>query len=455
MKFRSIMIRRVPAVSCGLALCGFMPAASAGPYSGAMNDPANTYDAPIPGFVGPNGIGKARMDTFTVDGNGDPIYQNSDNLTNPLFFAWAQSVTDYQRSDSDLPFNDPSLALGAVTGDVFDVVALGELNSAALIAGNPPGSITIELARPVRNLTGADFVIFENGVIAQTNYGGAGIGGIFGELAYVEVSTNGVDFVRFPSASLTPAAVGGYGSIDPTNAHNLAGKHVNGYGDSWGTPFDLSDVGLSQITHIRLVDVPGNGSFLDSSGRPIRDPWVTFGSGGFDLEAVGAVSTTMTFAEWPLLASSNGTDPWPQLKNLSAADRLPGADPDGDGVPNLLEYAFSTVPWKPDAVTPTLAMVDGRGEISFTRDERLADLVYEVQTSATMAPDDWITIASSTDGAPMQEANGYAPVISEISANAIQSIGVIRKVTVRDTVAGPHRFLRVKVSTIPASLPNP
>jgi hypothetical protein len=280
-------------------------------------------------------------------------------------------------------------------------------------------------------------------VIAQSDLGGAGIGGIFGELAYVEVSADGANYVRFPSASATTSAVNGYGSIDPTKVRNLAGKHVNGYGDSWGTPFDLTEVGLSQITHIRLVDIPGNGSFPDSSGRPIFDPWPTFGSGGFDLEAVGAISTSMTYVNWP------------QLAILPAEDRGPAADPDGDGVSNLLEYAFATLPWKTDAATPTLRLADGHAEISFIRDERLADLVYEIQSSSGLSPGDWTTIASSSAGAPVQGANGHAPVISETAAEHIRSVGVIRRSTVRDIVPASQtrRFLRVKVTTTSASIP--
>jgi hypothetical protein len=129
----------------------------------------------------------------------------------------------------------------------------------------------------------------------------------FLELAYVEVSSNGADFVRFPSVSLTQATtqVGGFGTLDPTNIHNLAGKYRGGF----GTPFDLADLiplasptlDLDSITHVRVVDVvgrinaaPGNPGYspsLDADGRIINDPYSTpFPSGGFDLDGVGVIN---------------------------------------------------------------------------------------------------------------------------------------------------------------------
>ena len=83
--------------------------------------------------------------------------------------------------------------------------------------------------------------------------------------------------------------------------YNLAGKHVNAYGNSWGTPFDLENladdplviggqVNLDEINFARIVDIPGSGDFLDSSGDPIYDAWHTWGSGGVDLEAVGVIN---------------------------------------------------------------------------------------------------------------------------------------------------------------------
>lgn len=433
-------ISSVAAITAALAL-----RLTAGPYSAAWNDASNPYDAPVPGFVGPDGIGKARLDTFTMDENGDPVFDNPRNFVNPLFFAWAANVTEFLPSET-VSFPNTDLALGPVTGDNFDVVSLGDLSSTAIASGAPPGTITLELARPVENLTGTDFVVFENGHIAQTNQGGAGAGGIFGELAYIEVSANGTDFVRFPSTSLTAASVGGYGSLDPTKLRNLAGKHLNAYGNCWGTPFDLSQVGLSRVTHIRIVDVPGSGAFQDSSGNPIYDPWKTFGSSGFDLEAVGAISTVMTFQEWPALAS------------LPAGARGMNDDSDGDGLPNLLEYAFARVPWLPDAAdaTPAFRVVaDGNNrfpEVSFFRDERLADLVYEVQSSAALTENSWTTFARATAGGVMQPVGGRHPLISESSGTGIAGVGVIRRVTVRDDVsfnASAPRFYRVKVAAIP------
>ncbi len=125
-------------------------------------------------------------------------------------------------------------------------------------------------------------------------------GEISGELGYVEVSTDGSHFARFASVSLTPAAVGPYGTFNSTDVYNLVGKHVNAFGDSWGTPFDLQTlandplvingmVDLNRILYIRIVDIPGDGTWLDASGHSIFDAWLTTGSGGLDLEALGVI----------------------------------------------------------------------------------------------------------------------------------------------------------------------
>jgi len=254
-------------------------AAVAGPYSsGLSNLTSGAIDPAIPGFTGPLGDGVSE----------------APNVVNPAFVGWATSVVSYVPAPGvDAMWRDPQRALGPVSGDNFDVVSLGELNSSQIAAGTAAGQITLSFASGIRNAPGPDFAIFEN-ALGSDNF-------TFAELAYVEVSSDGVNFARFTSTSLTPAAVGAYGSIDPTDVHNLAGKHVNAYSQSWGTPFDLADlcgdplvvsglVNLNGIRQVRLIDIPGDGSFRDASGRPIYDAWPTFGSGGFDLEAIGVTS---------------------------------------------------------------------------------------------------------------------------------------------------------------------
>jgi len=46
-------------------------------------------------------------------------------------------------------------------------------------------------------------------------------------------------------------------------------------------------VDLSRISHIRIIDVVGDGSALDSTAEVIYDPYPTTGSAGFDLDALG------------------------------------------------------------------------------------------------------------------------------------------------------------------------
>ncbi len=264
--------------------------ANAQTFSGFANDPGK-IDSGIPGFVGSDGLGVV----------------SPNNLVNPIFKSWATGFVNYQPAPGVLPqWQTPERTLGEVTGAFDGIASLGELTQQQITNGVSPGQITLTFDRAIINGDGADFAVFENG------FGFADTGNLFGELAYVEVSTDGLNFVRFPSVSLTEVPVLIEGQIDPTMVYNLAGKHVNNgvvvtddfIESSWGTPFDLDilsdfslvqtgEVNLNQINFVRIVDIPGNGTFLDSENRPIYDPWPTPipGSGGFDLEAIGIINS--------------------------------------------------------------------------------------------------------------------------------------------------------------------
>lgn len=155
------------------------------------------------------------------------------------------------------------------------------------------GRATVTFKAPIYNGPGPDFVVFENGFANPANPEES-----FMELAFVEVSSDGVNFVRFPATCNTDTTTqipgtGVYANASKVN--NLAGKYIA----RWGTPFDLeelrssSGLDIDNITHVRMVDVIGDigqHATRDMNGNKINDPYPTnFISGGFDLDAVGVI----------------------------------------------------------------------------------------------------------------------------------------------------------------------
>ena len=204
------------------------------------------------------------------------------------FVAWATGCT-VERGPMriDKPENGlasygaDSLALG-MPGGTYDVVSLGDGGTAILTFGSP-----------IYNGEGPDFAVFENGFANAVNPDTWAL-----ELGFVEVSSDGVNFFRFPAVTYvqTETQLGNAGSIDPAQLHNFASK----YGAFYGTPFDLDEVednallDKNKVTHVRIVDVVGNidpeYATKDSEGHIINDPWPTaFASSGFDLDAIGVI----------------------------------------------------------------------------------------------------------------------------------------------------------------------
>lgn len=270
-------------------------------------------EAGVNGYIDPN-------DGWRHASPGEP-----NAVLNPIFRGWAAEVVSYLPAPGlAARWTDPSMALGPVTGSFADIVSLGDLGQQQIDQGVPPGQITVLFSEPIREGNGYDFVVFENGFAASADWDEGSVAGqMFAELAYVEVSSNGQDFVRFPAVSVTAERVDFLlGTIETSRVHNLAGKHANAYGTCTGTPFDLSEIAdhpdvisglvdVNEITYVRIVDIPGSGDFYDeavmhinpntwpdwdfyANNHPIYDAWNTSlapidPSGGFDLEAVGVL----------------------------------------------------------------------------------------------------------------------------------------------------------------------
>jgi len=343
--------RRHLAIAAGMAGLGALaPAGSAGPF--------------------PPAAGRPGSDAMAAD--------------DPRFVGWAIEVTELIRGpeeidDPDSPMasygtKESALGRADVIGHQDQPEPGSPLPKPAVSLGDG-GSITLRFDPPIADGPGPDFAVFENGI----SFNGAT--SFFMEIAFVEASSDGTTFVRFPAFSETPstAQISGYAALDPTNLHNLAGKYMAGF----GTPFDLDDLAgapgldLQAVTHLRIIDVVGSidprYARHDSLGRVINDPWPTFlTTSGFDLDVVGVIHQ-----------HPGGYAHWSRGFSWSEADADPAADPDGDGLPNLLEYALDLSPLVPQPAPPISLFATAEGWVATPPPLRptTPDLVITLETS--------------------------------------------------------------------------
>lgn len=175
-----------------------------------------------------------------------------------------------------------------------DTDCLGKADNIAVSLGDG-GEAVVKFTEPVKDISGNDFAVFENS-----------FDGRFLELAFVEVSSDSIRWIKFPSVSLTQtlSQIGTFDILNPEKIDNLAGK----YQALYGTPFDLSDIkdsagiDLNNIRFIRITDVVGSVAgtlaMYDSKGNRINDPWPTpFPQSGFDLDAVAVLRSVKSHIE--------------------------------------------------------------------------------------------------------------------------------------------------------------
>lgn len=203
------------------------------------------------------------------------------------FVAWATNCTLIR---GYIDINDTSLGRASYGEEAF---AYGIADNSVVSLGDS-GIAIINMGGYLYDAPGPDFAVFENAFVNPDNDSQS-----YNELAFVEVSSDGLNYFRFPaqSATQTTVQIAGTGEYMYANKiHNLAGK----YRVRYGTPFDLNELSgiagldISHITSIRLVDVIGDigrHRSYDSGGRVINDPYPTpFITGGFDLDAVGYIN---------------------------------------------------------------------------------------------------------------------------------------------------------------------
>ena len=219
----------------------------------------------------------AQFDPPAGQAGSKAIFKND-----PLFKSWATEAS-VVRGPQDIAASTVVLASVGTA-----VNATGIADGSGIVSLGDGGTAVLTFAKPITNGSGADFAVFENS-----------FNDTFLELAFVEASSDGINFFRFPATSLTSTGtqVGSFGATDATKINNLAGKYKANY----GTPFDISELpdhsllNKDKITHVKIIDVVGtiNPQYgtLDSVGNIVNDPYPTnFASGGFDLDAVGVIN---------------------------------------------------------------------------------------------------------------------------------------------------------------------
>ena len=204
---------------------------------------------------------------------------------NPAIIGWATNCVITRGLKR---ISNESLGYADYGTDSDGIGPSSESTTSGVVSLGDAGMAVLTFDQPISNGVGYDFAVYENSLNST-----------FLEQAFVEVSSDGIHYYRFPSVSNTQAntQVTNGGAINPRKIHNLAGKYLVG----WGTPFDLeelagySNLDINNVTHVRLVDVVGcidpQYGTIDKNGHIINDPYPTpWGSSGFDLSGVAIMN---------------------------------------------------------------------------------------------------------------------------------------------------------------------
>jgi hypothetical protein len=199
-----------------------------------------------------------------------------------VFTAWATNCV-IVRGLQDIAVNNNTYAAYGL-----DTNAIGKAGNNTVVSLGDGGSAILTFKNPINNGVGADFAVFENAFQPT-----------FLELAYVEVSSDGINYHRFNATSniQDTVQIGPFDNLgNATLLNNLAGK----YSARYGTPFNLDELqgiaglNINAITHIKIIDAIGTINPLyasyDINNNKINDPYPTaFASGGFDLDGIGII----------------------------------------------------------------------------------------------------------------------------------------------------------------------
>lgn len=125
----------------------------------------------------------------------------------------------------------------------------------------------------------------------------------------------------------------------------------------------------------------------------------------------------------------------------------PAGDSDGDGIDNLIEYAYAFSPLTRNGTnglsfTTSDDQINTTTDTSFRRDPRATDLTYELQVSEDLTT--WTTIVTSAAGGT-PSGSGY------VGESVVNGEAPVRLVSAQIVLAGVEtkNFIRLKITRVP------
>jgi hypothetical protein len=211
-----------------------------------------------------------------------------------------------------------------------------------------------------------------------------------------------------------------------------------------GIGFALQVTATNSPTSYSASGLPSNLSINSSTGL-ISGTVPTSVSAGSYVATITATNAGGSGTQQLTLDVKSSYAAWAQDKQIGDINAVSAADPDGDGLGNLIEYAFDRSPSTAD-ITPVtqVSVVNDNGtrrlEITFVRPNDRPDLVYTVEVSADMQ--NW----SAGHAYGLSISNGSGLPTQEIERTSLGSSG--ERLRVRDIGGTGKRFIRVKVTTL-------
>ncbi|MEK7674226.1 MAG: peptidylprolyl isomerase [Verrucomicrobiota bacterium] len=192
---------------------------------------------------------------------------------------------------------------------------------------------------------------------------------------------------------------------------------------------------------VTATSVGGLATTALQGGNLVLTPASTFG--GTTLLTVTATDLDgNTASQQVIVEVASAYTAWLNQHALQGGDSMPGADKDGDTIPNAVEFALAGSPVASDAAsilpTGSLATVGGqpRATLAFNLRKSLGGAAVVIEASSTLAGGSWTTIWTSDDSSDLL-------VVQRVDQ------GDHWLITVRDTApfspGSTHRFLRLLV----------